>query len=148
MEISGVMWRPWGRRVFLNDELKMWRLNLNYSSGWWTDCWAAAFWRTQFWFYLDFFASSSMEEKHLCKNISLWIIQRNRLHSGNTQLLLTCDFFSASQMSRVGRVHTSTTSSTVWYDISVWILNHPWMNFNLRSSDLWSTVSTVTFTFV
>lgn len=109
--------------------------------------------RVLVWFIFFFVFALARWRRNIPEKTSVCGLYRGTdSHSGNTRLLLTFDFFSASQTCRVSRVHTSTTAqeslwfSEAWSDISIWILNHPWINYNLRSSDLWSTVSTFTCT--
>lgn len=136
------MWRAWGRRVFLTDELKMWRLNLSRSSVGWTDCWAAAFCagfcsRSEFWFDLSFFlflpwldGEETSQRKH--QSVDYTEEQTPILETHGCYWLL---IFSVLHK-RVESVECIPPPRP----------NHPWINYNLRSSDLWSTVSTFTCT--
>lgn len=136
------MWRAWGRRVFLTDELKMWRLNLSRSCVGWTDCWAAAFCagfcsHSEFWFYFYFFlflprldGEETSQRKHQSVDYPEEQTPIQETH-GCYWLLI----FSVLHK-RVESVECIPPPRP----------DHPWINYNLRSSDLWSTVSTFTCT--
>lgn len=132
------MWRAWGRRVFLTDELKMWRLNLSRSCVGWTDCWAAAFcagFCSRSEFYLSFFCfcldgEETSQRKH--QSVDYTEEQTPILETHGCYWLL---IFSVLHK-RVESVECIPPPRP----------DHPWINYNLRSSDLWSTVSTFTCT--
>lgn len=134
------MWRAWGRRVFLTDELKMWRLNLSRSSVGWTDCWAAAFCagfcsRSEFWFYLSFFCFCLDGEETSQRKHQFVDYTEEQTPIQETHGCYWLWIFSVLHK-RVESVECIPPPRP----------NHPWINYNLRSSDLWSTVSTFTCT--
>lgn len=126
--------------VFLTDELKMWRLNLSPSSVGWTDCWAAAFCagfcsRSEFWFYLSFFCFCLDGEETSQRKHQFVDYTEEQTPIQETHGCYWLWIFSVLHK-RVESVECIPPPRP----------NHPWINYNLRSSDLWSTVSTFTCT--